>query len=280
MGIKSLLAGTIHPAAYVFLGNAINIKNAFGSFHFDSEINIKPIHIYNQTMQYFTSENVAKTLTNVGEQFMHIDLGSFSSSIKSSFFDQCFEWESAAAWGATTTIAHMALKKVPVIKHHEYLRLSLATAIGAATTIAGYQYGLEQDIPINHFLEIAYKVALIGIPLKVLNLGGQVGLNLTHASAEKIASIVKGSCALGLATLKFFEWKGPEKIRPPAPAQRVPDPADDLPSDREPAAAKGKGRGRDGLRRAATAPPRSAPQPDSPSPSPERKTQSESSDSE
>jgi len=283
MGIKSLLAGTIHPAAYVFLGNTINIKNAFESFQFDSEINIKPIDIYNKTLQYFSTENAEHVLKNIGEQFMQVDLGNIRSSVKSSIFDHAVEWQSAAAWGATTTIAHMVLKKIPVIKHHEYLRLSLAAAIGAAGTIAGYQYGLEQDLPIHHFLEIAYKVALIGIPLQVLNRASQGGLNITYASAEKIASVVKGSCSFGLATLKFFEWKGPEKIRPAAPARRAPDPASDpsAGSGSAPPAApsKGKGRGRDAIRRAATMPAPST-QTRSASPSPEPETKSESSDTE
>jgi len=273
MGIKSLITGTFHPAAYVFLANAINVKDAFKSFHFDPEISIKPTEIYNQTISYITSGNATNALTRIGKQFQDIDLGNISSSIKSSFFDHAVEWQSAAAWGATTTIAHMALKKVPGIKHHEYLRLSLATVIGVGMTIAGYQYALEQELPLTHFLEIAYKVAIIGIPMKVINCAGQGGLNFTYASAEKIASVVKESCAFGLATLEFFEWKGPEKIRPQNPRRSTPPPeTGDLQiSQRAPSENQ--------MPRAATMPARSPPPQRSSSPSPERKAKNESPDS-
>lgn len=281
MGIKSLIAGTIHPAAYVFLGNAINIKNTFESFHFDSAINTRPIDVYNNTIQYFTTKNADLVLKNIGEQFMHIDLGNIKSSITSSFFDHGLEWQSAAAWGATSTIVNMVLKKFPGIKHHEYLRLSLATVIGAGMTIAGYQYALGEDLPLNHFLEIAYKVALIGIPLQVLNRASQGGLNFTYASAEKIASLVKGSCAFGLATLKFFAWEGPEKIRPTERQRVNPHQEEDSPQEPPSAPAKGRGRVSGTIRRAATMPaPSTQPPPRSASPSPEPQTEKdESSDS-
>ncbi len=213
-GPKTLFRNTLFPAGFVLIGHLSDIEKKLGSFPKNGTAFRESAQDCLSSIWQGCSVANAKALgssavefgSSIGSSVYHLTPIGPIATAATALSDYKVEIGTAAVIGATATVIDAVLKRLPVIKHHPYLRV--LTSIGLATGATYYAANALSPFTVDPQMikDIAIKVLVIGGLAKATTSTTQVAFTVLRGSSEWVSWGFRGICSGVVKTADMLDF--------------------------------------------------------------------------